>query len=374
MQSQINTNPQPETITLFNRIPPKSAVYVAALIERATGWVVTYQNARIGSTLPAAKDKTSQPLPYVDAKKAFDKLVAEKMRGGYKPDDVAATDAATEAALTECQTGYLPQLLNEIEEGSEPRFITDEAWGAEEKFDGKRMLLEVTGGQLVAINRRGLSCGVSAPFVAVAVALGTALGDFVIDGEALGEQFNAFDILFLAGHDLRPYPFLARRAALESLLGEGVRSIHVSPLATTQEAKRELYDRLRREGREGIVFKRLGAPYVAGRPNRGGDQLKLKFVATATFIVAQVNTKRSVALELLDDDGRAVAVGNVTIPANHGIPAVGATVEVRYLYAFRGGSVYQPVYLGERDDLERGACTLSQLKFKADDVAQKLAA
>jgi bifunctional non-homologous end joining protein LigD len=105
-------------------------------------------------------------------------------------------------------------------------------------------------------------------------------------------------------------------------------NLHLSELAVTTKAKRKPYARLVREGRERIVFKRLDAAYVAGRPNRGGDQLKSKFVATATFIVAKVNTKRSVALELLGDDGNAVAVGNVTIPSNHGIPVVGQTVEV----------------------------------------------
>jgi len=46
-------------------------------------------------------------------------------------------------------------------------------------------------------------------------------------------------------------------------------------------------------------------------------------------------------------------VGNVTIPSNHEVPQVGDIVEVRYLYYFRGGSLYQPVYLGKRSDLEK---------------------
>jgi bifunctional non-homologous end joining protein LigD len=64
--------------------------------------------------------------------------------------------------------------------------------------------------------------------------------------------------------------------------------------------------------------------------------------------------------------GDWVDVGNVTIPPNKEVPAVGALVKVRYLYAFKGGSLYQPVYIGERDDIAKSACTLSQLKFKAE--------
>jgi bifunctional non-homologous end joining protein LigD len=370
-----------KTVTLFNRIPPKSAVYVAALVERAGGWVVTYQNARIGATMPAPKDKTPE-LPYDAAEKLYDKLVAEKMRGGYKPDegggDVPPPAAAVASDIEARESGLLPQLLNEVEGGVVVGLLDDNGWGAEEKFDGKRMMLRYEGGRLSAINRKGLVCGVAAAFVAAAEALGERAGEFVIDGEAVGEVFYAFDLLVGAEGDLRSLPFSARRLALMNLLASGPPSggrIILSGLALNSLEKRELYHRLGREGREGVVFKRLDAPYTAGRPNRGGDQLKRKFYSTATFVVARRNPRRSVALELLDGEGRAVAVGNVTIPVNFDLPAVGACVEVRYLYAFPGGSVYQPVYLGLRDDIDGTDCRLSQLKFKApdssaDDVAR----
>ena len=369
-----------ESTTLFNRIPPKSAVYIAALVEREGLWVVTYQNARIGATLPAPKDKTPA-LPYESAKKVYDKLVAEKMRGGYKPDEgdagASPSVSAAASAIAERESGLLPQLLNEVEEGGVVRLLDDDGWGAEEKFDGKRMLLRYGSDGLSAINRKGLVCGAAAAFVAAAVALGERAGEFVIDGEAVGEVFYAFDLLVGPGGDLRALPFRERRVALMNLLASGPPTggrIVLSGLAVNSLEKRELYHRLGRDGREGIVFKRLDAPYVAGRPNRGGDQLKSKFYATATFVVARQNPRRSVALELLDGEGRAVAVGNVTIPANFRIPEVGACVEVRYLYAFTGGSVYQPVYLGLRDDIDRCDCRMSQLKFKADDEAEILAA
>lgn len=62
------------------------------------------------------------------------------------------------------------------------------------------------------------------------------------------------------------------------------------------------------------------------------------------------------------------AVENVTIPPNKQIPAADAVVEIRYLYAYPGGSLYQPVYLGVRDDITAEFCTLAQLKFKRGDV------
>ena len=58
--------------------------------------------------------------------------------------------------------------------------------------------------------------------------------------------------------------------------------------------------------------------------------------------------------------------GNVTVPPNHPLPELGQVVEVRYLYAFpESGHVYQPVYLGVREDLPQEDCTAGQLKYKA---------
>jgi bifunctional non-homologous end joining protein LigD len=40
-------------------------------------------------------------------------------------------------------------------------------------------------------------------------------------------------------------------------------------------------------------------------------------------------------------------------------------VECRYLYAFKeSGSIYQPVFLGVRDDIQHTECTTAQLKYK----------
>ena len=42
-------------------------------------------------------------------------------------------------------------------------------------------------------------------------------------------------------------------------------------------------------------------------------------------------------------------------------------MELKYLYAFRNSlALYQPVYLGLRDDVDPGECVVSQLKFKAE--------
>ena len=56
----------------------------------------------------------------------------------------------------------------------------------------------------------------------------------------------------------------------------------------------------------------------------------------------------------------------MTIPPSEQIPQAGIVVEVRYLYAYPGGSLFQPVYLGQRDDIDPSACVIGQLKYKAN--------
>ena len=83
-------------------------------------------------------------------------------------------------------------------------------------------------------------------------------------------------------------------------------------------------------------------------------------------MVAKINDKRSVELRLLNGKGW-IPVGNVTIPPNFKVPAVGEVVDIRCLYAFReSNALYQPVYLGPRQDIEQHECVLSQLKYKAE--------
>jgi bifunctional non-homologous end joining protein LigD len=68
-----------------------------------------------------------------------------------------------------------------------------------------------------------------------------------------------------------------------------------------------------------------------------------------------------------------IPVGNCTIPPNKEVPAAGV-VEIRYLYAYEGGSLYQPTYIGVRDDLIVADCLITQLKYKGVTTARTLQA
>jgi bifunctional non-homologous end joining protein LigD len=350
-----------ERVTLYYRAGSSDKVYQTAIEPDGNLFAVTFAYGRRGATLTTGT-KTSSPVDYATARKIHAKLVSEKKAKGY----AEGANGTPYQHAEKRASGLVPQLLNPITEAEAKSLLDDNDYCAQEKFDGRHLLVRQQGEQLEGINKKGLVVGLSS---AVADELRGWAGDFILDGEAVGDDYHVFDLLALNGESLLPWPYrerFARLADLVLLAGAGSRRVRLVATAFRAQQKAELWERLQRGNREGIVFKRLAAPYIPGRPNRGGPQLKFKFVATASAIVVKLNVQRSVELSLFN--GRSlVSCGNVTIPPNHRVPALGAVVEVRYLYAFKeSGVLYQPVYLGERDNADPGECTVQQLKFKAE--------
>jgi bifunctional non-homologous end joining protein LigD len=349
-----------ESITLYFREGASDKVYQAAIEACGEEYAVTFAYGRRGSTLQTGT-KTQLPVDYETAKLFYDRLVKEKIAKGYRPAEEQGT-AYVAAELQGEDTGIRCQLLNVADEDTLEELVRIPGWCAQEKHDGRRVLLGWIDGELVAINRRGLRTTVPEPIHAAAQALGRG---FLLDGEAVGDTYHVFDLLEAFGRDIRSLPLRARLDLLADMLdGVDEETIRWTCTARLRWEKEHLLESLRGHRREGIVFKHLDDPYVPGRPAAGHGPWKFKFVATVSCLVAGVNDKRSVALALLDGD-RSVPAGNVTIPPNHAVPAPGAIVEVRYLYAFpESGHLYQPVYRGERDDIDAADCTTAQLKFK----------
>jgi len=344
--------------------------YHAQLEKSGDGYVVNFQYGRRGAALTSGV-KTPKPVPLAKAETTFDKLVAEKKAKGYTEgeDGTPYVGTCKETRVT----GMLPQLLNPVEEGKVEEYLDDPAWSAQEKIDGKHILIRCDESEVVASNRKGLQVGIPEPVI---TALGANGVRGILDGEMVGDVYHAFDMLKEKSHGLMADPYLYRHSVLRATIMIPLPAVKVVPLFMLKRDKRELYARLKQEGKEGIVFKRLAAPYKPGRPNSGGDMLKFKFCSTCTCIVSHWGRegKRSIALEMVEIKGTPdatvfipVRVGNVTVPANQPIPEAGTNVEVRYLYAFKGGSLYQPVLLGARDDVTIRDCGIEQLKYKNEE-------
>jgi bifunctional non-homologous end joining protein LigD len=343
--------------TLYYREGSSDKVCRVAIETRDGGYVVNTAFGRRGTTLSTGT-KTSSPVAMDMAQTIHDKLVKKKMAKGYTSgeDSMAYSDGSRKV------TDIRPQLLNAVDD-PEP-LLKDNGFYLQPKHDGKRLLIHKNGDDVTGINRRGIECGIPESIREAAMALP---GDFLVDGEAVGDMLHVFDILELEQSDIRKIPYRDRLVKLLNLLASGQQtSIQWVATISGQSAKLRTFTQLRKDQAEGVVFKRIGAAYSAGRPSSGGDQLKYKFVETASVIVHAVNAKRSVAIAVREN-GTLVPAGNVTVPADQLIPQVGDVVEVRYLYAMPGsGSLFQPVYLGAKDDIAPAECTHDQLKFRKE--------
>lgn len=352
--------PKLENITLYYREGTSDKVYQCQIEAAGSRYLVNFSYGRRGSTMNTGT-KTNVPVDYASAKRIFDKLVKEKQAKGY----AQGQDAAPYQHMDKQPSGLLPQLLNPIEEPQVLDLLQDNNWVMQEKFDGRRLLLQKQGPDIAGINKKGNIVGLPLPVFDVVKMFDA---DVVLDGESIGDHYYAFDLLVLDGVDIRHWPYRERLAALMNLLFSVQQTvIKFVETAFTSDQKFALLAKLRADRKEGIVFKHLSAASTSGRPNSGGTQLKHKFCATLSAVVAKINRQRSVALQLIGQDGW-VSCGNVTIPANHKVPQPGQVVEVRFLYAFKeSGVLFQPVYLGQRDDTDTSECLTSQLKFKPDD-------
>lgn len=310
-------------------------------------WSVTFEYGRRGSSL-TKRDKL-QKVPYETAKELFDEMCHERELKGYTQE--AGVKPYVGSDKEGKISGELPQLLTDAEDNELEQFLTDDAWGMQEKIDGKRIIIRQKDHVIEAINRKGL-------IVAIPEGIVSELSEidlnFVMDGELVGDVYKVFDLLSYRDINLKKQSFKYRFTQLEELLTEYIEDSKVIVLVLvrwTEKQKRKLFDKLKAEGAEGVVFKKLDSIYKAGRPNSGGDQRRYKWKARATVQILGMHEKgkRSAYIQALDGK-ELVDVGKVTILPNFDLPKPGDIVEVEYLYRHVHGALYQPIYLGVRED------------------------
>lgn len=322
------------------------------------GGTVTFQYGRRGG--PLTTGTKCENIDPAKAQKIYEKLISEKIAKGYRPGG-DGTDY-TVSMIPE-DVGYRPQLLNEIDQDTAELLLLSDNWLMQEKEDGRNTGIIFRNGKVIGANKKGTAISIPKP-IAVYIE-----SNFVIDmtlcGELVGDVFKAWDII--DSTLVSPTTtYEERYQVLRSIMPRDNDFIKITHTAFTFSEKQELLDEMRRLNAEGVVFKLKKSIYKPGRPNSGGDQLKLKFTATCSVIAGIQNEgKRSVEMWLYDGMNK-VNVGNVTVYPDQEIPLKDSVIEVRYLYAYKGGSLFQPVLKGVRDDVDPVECTISQLKYKRE--------
>lgn len=192
-------------------------------------------------------------------------------------------------------------------------------WAIEPKWDGIRIIADVSARDVRLWTRNGNDKAPQFPEIVRALrSLAADGGSLVLDGEivaldrrgralrfqalqgrmhaeseetiarnaaATTTAFVAFDLLADRDRTLTSLPFAERRKALEARVpsrrgaivrrGESVRC--------ASAAAKKLFTRAREEGWEGVLLKRLDAPYVAGK--RTPDWRKVKLEREQEFVI-----------------------------------------------------------------------------------------
>ena len=182
----------------------------------------------------------------------------------------------------------------------------DPEWVFDRKLDGERCGALREGGEVTLLSRTGRPLGAAYPEVAEALAV--AGPDLLIDGEIVAFKGNqtsfsqlqqrmgisdpararrsrvrvyyyVFDILELAGEDLRPLALLERRARLRKAV-EFQGHLRHTPYRRCHGVS--AFEYACRHGWEGVIAKRVAGPYV---PKRSRDWLKIKCAHGQEFVV-----------------------------------------------------------------------------------------
>jgi bifunctional non-homologous end joining protein LigD len=282
-----------------------------------------------GRTMEAiAVGKGKRPVPFMTGKAPK----ADAVWQSGKADASSAPDSAPKPRKGSTNTKALKTLPDFIEPQlckSLDRPPAGAGWGHEIKFDGYRMQLRVSGGKARLRTRKGVDW--THRFEAIAKAA-AGLPDAIIDGEivALDDEgspsfsglqgalsaeqtdaliFFAFDLLALDGEDLRPLPLSDRKARLKALLGED--DAHLRYVEHFVEAGDAVLSSACRMDLEGIISKRLDAPYSSGRSS---SWTKAKCRAGHEVVIGGWSSNGPAFRSLLAGvyrDGKLVHVGRI---------------------------------------------------------------
>jgi bifunctional non-homologous end joining protein LigD len=209
-------------------------------------------------------------------------------------------------------------------------------WVHELKLDGYRILARVEAGEVALLTRNGIDRTRQMPTLAAALAR-LSLRSALIDGEAVAldasgvsrfarlqdalkaarsdVHFYAFDLLWQDGEDLRDAPLGERKKRLRNLLSRERASSVVHYSDHTAGSGAEFFAEACRIGAEGVISKRIDAPYRAGRAI---TWLKSKCSARQEFVVVGFTPARgsrvglgALLLGVYDDDGALHYCGKV---------------------------------------------------------------
>src|SRR5438093_1157155 len=165
----------------------------------------------------------------------------------------------------------------------------------------------VVDGEIVIVGDGGLD------FEALLLRIHPAASRVKLLSETSPASFVAWDLLALGDEDLREAPLAVRRERLEQALARAAPPVHLSPATRERPLAEDWFRRFEGAGLDGVMAKRLDAPYRAGERT----MIKVKHRRTADCAVAGFRWHKkgpgtlvgSLLLGLYDDEGTLHHVG-----------------------------------------------------------------
>lgn len=327
----------------------------------------------LAQQLPVSKDKAAagvsqEPAATVD-------LGPETL-----PDLTVAVDSALAAVFTGSAADPVagvglplrPMLAATLSPDHLDEVMDSDTWVTQFKYDGDRVLIEVTDGRIKVLNRQGenkirnVGRAQLLPFTAL------RRGRWVFDGEVVGRTLVLFDLAFASG--LRTWvtesdPFIARYQALQVIADLLVipvpdriagSPVVLAPVASSPEAKTLMLADAVLQQREGLIARRGAGTYEQGRRSTG--LLKHKLVKDADVVISGLHaTKESATLSVHDDHGTLVEVGSAST-IGKGSLSLGEVWVVTFLYVTDPSHprLVQPRLVRQRTDKPAAQCQLDQ--------------
>src|SRR5436190_23720360 len=179
---------------------------------------------------------------------------------------------------------YFPELLTPLAERLPERCVVD--------------------GEIVIAGAGGLD------FEALLLRIHPAASRVKLLAEQTPASYVVWDLLAIGDEDLREQPLETRRTRLEHVQGE---EVHLSPATRDRKLAENWFRRFEGAGLDGVMAKRLDAPYRAGERT----MIKVKHSRTADCVVAGFRWHKkgpgtmigSLLLGLYDDRGKLHHVG-----------------------------------------------------------------
>lgn len=208
------------------------------------------------------------------------------------------------ATLPKAKAGALPRFIEPSLATAVDKAPSGEDWGHEIKYDGYRLQVRIENGRAVLLTRQGLDWTERFPAIAKTV-VNLPVKSALIDAEvvvhteggvasftALVETLKTgkgdlvlymFDLLYLDGYDLRAAPLRERKAALAKVVAAYGRDSRLRFSEHLTGDGETIFQHAGRLGLEGVVSKKLSAPYQSGRVT---TWLKRKWAHRDSFVVA----------------------------------------------------------------------------------------